>query len=41
MEVRAAVAIAAGQPLEVTTVQLGGPKAGEGTSRQTIDEAPQ
>src|SRR5690348_10547875 len=29
MDVRAAVAIAAGQPLEVTTVQLEGPKAGE------------
>src|SRR5690348_18349073 len=29
MDVRAAVAIAAGKPLEVTTVQLEGPKAGE------------
>ncbi len=29
MDVRAAVAFAAGKPLEVTTVQLEGPKAGE------------
>ncbi len=29
MDVRAAVAVAAGKPLEVTTVQLEGPKAGE------------
>ena len=29
MEVRAAVAVAAGKPLEVTTVNLEGPKAGE------------
>ncbi|MGH8638202.1 MAG: S-(hydroxymethyl)glutathione dehydrogenase/class III alcohol dehydrogenase [Burkholderiales bacterium] len=29
MDVRAAVAVAAGKPLEVTTVQLDGPKAGE------------
>nr|WP_306267378.1 S-(hydroxymethyl)glutathione dehydrogenase/class III alcohol dehydrogenase [Pararhizobium sp. IMCC3301] len=29
MDVRAAVAFEAGKPLEVTTVQLGGPKAGE------------
>src|SRR5499433_1507146 len=29
MEVRAAVAVAAGKPLEVTTVRLDGPKAGE------------
>ena len=29
MDVRAAVAFAAGKPLEVTTVQLDGPKAGE------------
>ncbi|MGE3158246.1 MAG: alcohol dehydrogenase catalytic domain-containing protein, partial [Xanthobacteraceae bacterium] len=29
MDVRAAVALAAGKPLEVTTVQLEGPKAGE------------
>jgi S-(hydroxymethyl)glutathione dehydrogenase/alcohol dehydrogenase len=29
MDVRAAVAIAAGQPLEITTVQLEGPRAGE------------
>ena len=29
MDVRAAVALAAGKPLEVTTVQLDGPKAGE------------
>ena len=30
MDVRAAVAVAAGKPLEVTTVQLAGPSAGEG-----------
>src|SRR3546814_2434904 len=29
MDVRAAVAVAAGKPLEVTTVQLEGPKEGE------------
>ncbi|MGY5811703.1 alcohol dehydrogenase catalytic domain-containing protein, partial [Rhizobium sp. LEGMi198b] len=29
MDVRAAVAVAAGKPLEVMTVQLEGPKAGE------------
>src|ERR1700738_4545929 len=29
MDVKAAVAVAAGKPLEVTTVQLDGPKAGE------------
>ena len=29
MDVRAAVATAAGQPLEIATVQLDGPKAGE------------
>jgi len=29
MDVRAAVAVAAGKPLEITTVQLDGPKAGE------------
>ena len=29
MDVRAAVATAAGKPLEITTVQLDGPKAGE------------
>src|SRR5437016_5667405 len=29
MDVRAAVAVAAGKPLEVTTVKLDGPKAGE------------
>jgi S-(hydroxymethyl)glutathione dehydrogenase / alcohol dehydrogenase len=29
MEVRAAVAVAAGKPLEITTVQLEGPRAGE------------
>jgi S-(hydroxymethyl)glutathione dehydrogenase/alcohol dehydrogenase len=29
MEVRAAVAFAAGKPLEVTKVDLAGPKAGE------------
>jgi S-(hydroxymethyl)glutathione dehydrogenase/alcohol dehydrogenase len=29
MDVRAAVAVAAGKPLEITTVQLEGPKAGE------------
>jgi NADPH:quinone reductase-like Zn-dependent oxidoreductase len=29
MDVRAAVAVAAGKPLEVTTVQLDGPRAGE------------
>ena len=29
MDVRAAVAVEAGKPLEVTTVQLEGPKAGE------------
>ncbi len=29
MDVRAAVAIAAGKPLEITTVQLEGPRAGE------------
>jgi hypothetical protein len=29
MDVRAAVAVAAGKPLEVTTVQLAGPSAGE------------
>src|SRR5215510_7800572 len=29
MEVRAAVAVAAGKPLEVTTVRLDGPRAGE------------
>src|SRR5712691_6076042 len=29
MDVRAAVALAAGKPLEVTTVRLDGPKAGE------------
>ncbi|MGY5812297.1 S-(hydroxymethyl)glutathione dehydrogenase, partial [Rhizobium sp. LEGMi198b] len=29
MDVRAAVAVAAGKPLEVMTVQLDGPKAGE------------
>jgi S-(hydroxymethyl)glutathione dehydrogenase/alcohol dehydrogenase len=29
MDVRAAVAIAAGKPLEVTTVQLDGPREGE------------
>jgi len=29
MDVRAAVAVAAGKPLEVTTVQLAGPRAGE------------
>jgi S-(hydroxymethyl)glutathione dehydrogenase / alcohol dehydrogenase len=29
MDVKAAVAVAAGQPLEITTVQLDGPKAGE------------
>jgi D-arabinose 1-dehydrogenase-like Zn-dependent alcohol dehydrogenase len=29
MDVRAALAVAAGKPLEVTTVQLEGPKAGE------------
>ena len=29
MDVKAAVAVAAGKPLEVTTVQLEGPKAGE------------
>ena len=29
MDVRAAVALAAGKPLEVTTVQLDGPKSGE------------
>src|SRR5665647_2545091 len=29
MDVRAAVAIAAGKPLEVTTVQLDGPRTGE------------
>src|SRR3978361_31344 len=30
MDVRAAVAVAAGKPLEVTTVQLDGPREGEG-----------
>ncbi len=29
MDVRAAVAFASGKPLEVTTVQLDGPRAGE------------
>ncbi|MBB4233459.1 S-(hydroxymethyl)glutathione dehydrogenase/alcohol dehydrogenase, partial [Rhizobium mongolense] len=29
MDVRAAVAVQAGQPLEVMTVQLEGPRAGE------------
>ena len=29
MDVRAALAVEAGKPLEVTTVQLEGPKAGE------------
>ncbi|MDO3436008.1 S-(hydroxymethyl)glutathione dehydrogenase, partial [Rhizobium sp. CBN3] len=29
MDVRAAVAVQAGKPLEVMTVQLDGPKAGE------------
>ena len=29
MDVRAAVAIAAGKPLEITTVQLEGPREGE------------
>ena len=29
MDVRAAVAVAAGKPLEVTTVQLEGPREGE------------
>src|SRR5260221_5220244 len=29
MDVRAAVAVAAGKPLEITTVQLEGPRAGE------------
>ena len=29
MDVRAAVAFEAGKPLEIATVQLGGPKAGE------------
>jgi Zn-dependent alcohol dehydrogenase len=29
MDVRAAVAVAPGKPLEVTTVQLDGPRAGE------------
>jgi Zn-dependent alcohol dehydrogenase len=29
MDVRAAVAVAAGKPLDVTTVRLDGPKAGE------------
>jgi len=29
MEVRAAVAVKAGQPLEITTVQLEGPRDGE------------
>ena len=29
MDVRAAVAVAAGKPLELMTVQLDGPKAGE------------
>ena len=29
MDVRAAVAIAAGQPLEISTVQLEGPREGE------------
>jgi S-(hydroxymethyl)glutathione dehydrogenase / alcohol dehydrogenase len=29
MDVRAAVAIAAGKPLEITTVQLDGPRDGE------------
>ena len=29
MDVRAAVAFEAGKPLEITTVQLEGPKAGE------------
>ncbi|HKY85259.1 MAG TPA: alcohol dehydrogenase catalytic domain-containing protein, partial [Pseudorhodoplanes sp.] len=29
MDVKAAVAVAAGKPLEITTVQLEGPKAGE------------
>jgi S-(hydroxymethyl)glutathione dehydrogenase/alcohol dehydrogenase len=33
MDVRAAVATAAGQPLEVTTVQLQGPREGGGTGR--------
>ena len=29
MDVRAAVAVAAGKPLEITTVQLEGPREGE------------
>jgi len=33
MDVRAAVAIAAGKPLEVTTVQLEGPREGEVLAR--------
>jgi Zn-dependent alcohol dehydrogenase len=33
MDVRAAVAIQAGKPLEIMTVQLEGPKAGEVLSR--------